>query len=174
MSGKRRFVEVAKEAMGRSVSDNLSKGIGCSDVRIVLEYVVKHSQRNVRFEWKKMKGRATDSKGWSMRDFAAGIVSKKGQYIVCGKAKRKSNKHVNLVKRVIDLDDRVKQIKVFTDNEVKGNCDHAMGIVSEGDGGDCKLYDNTWTVPEKSYTLPNFMSSLSSAKCCYFFNFIEL
>ena len=139
MSGKRRFVEVAKEAMGRSVSDNLSKGIGCSDVRIVLEYVVKHSQRNVRFEWKKMKGRATDSKGWSMRDFAAGIVSKKGQYIVCGKAKRKSNKHVNLVKRVIDLDDRVKQIKVFTDNEVKGNCDHAMGIVSEGDGGDCKL-----------------------------------
>ena len=100
---------MAKEAMGRSVSDNLSKGIGCSDVRIVLEYVVKHSQRNVRFEWKKMKGRATDSKGWSMRDFAAGIVSKKGQYIVCGKAKRKSNKHVNLVKRVIDLDDRVKQ-----------------------------------------------------------------
>ena len=36
MSGKRRFVEVAKEAMGRSVSDNLSKGIGCSDVRISL------------------------------------------------------------------------------------------------------------------------------------------
>ena len=55
MSGKRRFVEVAKEAMGRSASDNLSKGMGCSDVRIVLEHVVKHSQRNVRFEWKKME-----------------------------------------------------------------------------------------------------------------------
>ena len=109
-----------------------------------------------------------------MRDFAAGIVSKKWQYIVCGKAKRKSNKHVKLVKRVIDVVDKVKQIKVFTDNEVKGNCDHAMGIVREGYGGDCKLYDNTWTVPEKSYTLPNFMRSLSSAKCCYFFNLIEL
>ena len=62
---------------------------------------------------------------------------------------------------------------MFIDNEVKGNCDHAVGIVSEGDGGECKLYDNTWTVPVKSYTLPNFMSSLSSAKC-FFFNLIEL
>ena len=46
---------MANEAMGRSASDNLSKGMGCSDVRIVLEHVVKHSQRNVRFEWKKME-----------------------------------------------------------------------------------------------------------------------
>ena len=83
MSGTRKFVDVAKEAMGRS---SLSKGMGVSDVRIVLEHVVKHSQRRVRFEWKKMKGRASDSEGWSMRDFAAGIVSKKGQYIECGKA----------------------------------------------------------------------------------------
>ena len=85
MSGKRKFVDVAKEAMGRS---NLSKGVGFSDVRIVLEHVVKHSQRRIRFEWKRMKGRASDAKGWSMGDFAAGIVSKKGQYIVCGKAKQ--------------------------------------------------------------------------------------
>ena len=171
MSGKRKFVDVAKEAMGRS---SLSKGMGFSDVRIVLEHVVKHSQRRVRFEWKRMKGRASDAKGWSMGDFAAGIVSKKGQYIVCGKAKRNSSKHVKLVKRVNDVVNKVEQIKLFTDHEVKGSCDHAMGIVSEGDGGECKLYDNTWTVPVKSYTLPNFMSSLSSAKCCFFFNLIEL
>ena len=149
--------------MGRS---SLSKGIGYSDVRIVLEHVVKHSQRRVQFEWKKMKGRASNAKGWSMESFAAGIVSKKGQYVVCGKAKRNSNKHVKLVKRVTDVVNKVKQIKV---NEVKGNCDHAMGIVSEGDGGECKLYDNTWTVPEKSDTLPNFMSNPSRAKFCYFF-----
>ena len=58
MSGKRKFVDVAKEAMGRS---SLSKGIGYSDVRIVLEHVAKHSQRRVQFEWKKMKGRAMNS-----------------------------------------------------------------------------------------------------------------
>ena len=135
---------------------------------------MKYSQQRVQFEWKKMKGRASNAKGWSMESFAASIVSKKGQYVLCGKAKRNSNKRVKLVKRVIDVVDKVRQIKVFIDNEVKENCDHAMGIVSEGDGGECKLYDNTWTVPEKSYTLPNFMSSLSSAKCCYFFNLIEL
>ena len=71
--------------MGRS---SLSKGMGFSNVRIVLEHVLKQSQRRVRFEWKRMKGRASDAKGWSMGDFAAGIVSKKGQYIVCGKAKQ--------------------------------------------------------------------------------------
>ena len=50
-----------------------------------------------------MKGRASDAKGWSMGDFAAGIVSKKGQYIGRGKAKRNSSKHVKLVKRVNDV-----------------------------------------------------------------------
>ena len=64
MSGKRKFVDVAKETMGRS---SLSKGIDYSDVRIVLEHVVKHSQRRVQFEWKKMKGRASNAKGWSSR-----------------------------------------------------------------------------------------------------------
>ena len=41
--------------------------------------------------------------GAYMKDFAAGIVSKKGQYVVCGKAKRNSDKHVKLVKRVSDV-----------------------------------------------------------------------
>ena len=81
---------------------------------------------------------------------------------------------MKLVKRVNEIVNKVEQLKVYTDHEVKGSCEHAMGIVSEGDGGDCKLYDNTWTVPVKSYTLPNFMSSLSSANCCFFFNLIEL
>ena len=123
MSGTRKFVDVAKEAMGRS---SLSNGIGFSDVRIVLEHVVKHSQRRVRFERKRMKGRASDAKDWSMGDFAAGIVSKKGQYIVCGKAKRNSSKHVKLVKRVNEIVNKVEQMKVYTDHEVKGSCDHPM------------------------------------------------
>ena len=45
----------------------------------------------------------------------------------------------------------------------------AILIVSEGGGCELTLYDNTWTVPEKSDTLPNFMSNPSSAKFCYFF-----
>ena len=45
--------------------------------------------------------------GAYMKDFAAGIVSKKGQYVVCGKAKRNSDKHVKLVKRVSDVSDKV-------------------------------------------------------------------
>ena len=78
-----------------------------ADVRIVFEHVAKQSQLNVRFEWKKMEGRASDAKGWSIKDFAAGIVSKKGQYVMCGKAKRNSDKHVKLVKRVSDVSDKV-------------------------------------------------------------------
>ena len=72
MSGKRKFVDVAKEAMGRS---SLSKGMGFSDVRTVLEHVVKHSQRRVRFERKRMKGRASDAKGWSIKGFPSLALS---------------------------------------------------------------------------------------------------
>ena len=41
MSGKRRFVDLAKEAMGKRGSDDLTKGIGCMVVRIILEHVAK-------------------------------------------------------------------------------------------------------------------------------------
>ena len=64
--------------------------------------------------------------------------------MVCGKAKRNSNKHVKLVERVSDVSDKGTQMKVFIDNEVKGNCDHTMEIVSEGDGDECKLYDHNF------------------------------
>ena len=70
--------------------------------------------------------------------------------------------------------------KLLTDlyvaSETKGNCDHAMGIVSEGEGGECRLFDNTWTGNgnSKLYTMNSFASSLSNAQCCYFFNLTEL
>ena len=64
MSGKRRFVDVAKDTMGKSA-------IGCMDLRIVFEHVAKHSQRNVRFEWKKMKERASDGKPLMLHPFAS-------------------------------------------------------------------------------------------------------
>ena len=41
---------MAKEAMGKSARDKLTNGIGCADVRIIFEYVIKHSEWNVRFE----------------------------------------------------------------------------------------------------------------------------
>ena len=64
----------------------------------MLEYVSKHSKRSVQLEWKKMKDRASNVKQWSMNDVDAGVVKKKGQYVVCGEAKRRNNKHLNLVK----------------------------------------------------------------------------
>ena len=72
--------------------------IGCSDLRKMLEYVSKHSKRSVQLEWKKMKDRASNVKQWSMNDVDAGVVTNKGQYVVCGKAKRRNNKQLNLVK----------------------------------------------------------------------------
>ena len=53
----------------------------------MLEYVSKHSKRSVQLEWKKMKDRASNVKQWSMNDVDAGVVTNKGQYVVCGKAK---------------------------------------------------------------------------------------
>ena len=35
------------------------------------------------------------------------------------------------------------EIEVYVQNEMSGVSDHAMGVVSEGAGGECRLYDNT-------------------------------
>ena len=52
---------------------------------------------------------------------------------------------------------------------------HAMGIISKGVRGECRLYDNTWTgkTHSKLYTMGSFASSLGNAKCCSFFNLTE-
>ena len=64
---------------------------------------------------------------------------------------------------------------LYVDNETKGDRDHAMGIISKGVRGECRLYDNTWTgkTHSKLYTMGSFASSLGNAKCCSFFNLTE-
>ena len=49
----------------------------------------------------------------------------------------------------------------------------AILIVSEGGGCELGLYYNSWTVSDKPYTLPNFMSNLGGARYCHFLNLIE-
>ena len=170
MDGTRKFVE----AMGKDGSDKLLKGIGASEVKKTLNHIVKQSNRSLYFELIQMKGRASNDKKWSMSSFEDGVVGKRGQYVVCGKAKWNNSKHLTLVKRLVKLGEKEEQIKLYRESEAKGGCDHAMGIVSEGKGGECRLYDNTWNVDYKLYSVSNFVSSLASAKCCFFFNLIEL
>ena len=177
MDGTRKFVDVAKEAMGKSENDKLVMGVGVGDVRKTLEFIVKTTKVRYRFEWKKLKGLHATKKSWNMHSFKSGIVNRRGQYVVCGQAKRKSVRHESLCKKLAGLNGQDNlSADLYVASETKGNCDHAMGIVSEGEGGECRLFDNTWTGNgnSKLYTMNSFASSLSNAQCCYFFNLIEL
>ena len=177
MDGTRKFVDVAKEAMGKSENDKLVTGVDVGDVRKTLEFTVQSAKVRYRFEWRKLKGLHATQKSWNMNSFESGIVKRRGQYIICGQAKRNSIRHESLCKKLAGLSGQEKLLTdLYVASETKGSCDHAMGIVSEGEGGECRLFDNTWTGNgnSKLYTMNSFASSLSNAQCCYFFNLTEL
>ena len=112
-----------------------------------------------------------------MHSLKSGVVNRWGQYVVCGQAKRKSIRHESLCKKLAGLNGQEKlSADLYVASETKGNCDHAMGIVSEGEGGECRLFDNTWTGNgnSKLYTMNSFASSLSNANklsCLMLFRF---
>ena len=58
------------------------------------------------------------------------------------------------------------EIEVYVQNEMSGVSDHAMGVVSEGAGGECRLYDNTWNVSHKLFSMENVINTLVSASQC--------
>ena len=70
-----------------------------------------------------------------------------------------------------NLDDAIEE---YVQYEISGASDHAMDFVSEGAGGECRLYDNTWNVSHKLFLMQNVSISLVSASQCYFFELIEV
>ena len=70
-----------------------------------------------------------------------------------------------------DVSDAVEK---YVESGVSGPPDHAMGVNSDGEGIDCRLYDNTWTSPYKSFPVKNVTSSLVNATCCYNFELTEM
>ena len=75
MNGTKKFVDVAKEAMGKGQSDKLLKGVRVSEIGKTFEYVVKSSKVSLKFEWKRMKGLNSKNKLWNMNSFKSGIAN---------------------------------------------------------------------------------------------------
>ena len=76
MDGTRKFVDVAKEAIGKSENDKLVVGVGVGDVRKTLEFIVKTTKVRYRFEWKKLKGLPAPKKSWNMHSLKSGVVNR--------------------------------------------------------------------------------------------------
>ena len=174
MSGTRKFADVAKEALGKDTSDKLHKGLSTTDMRIVFEQLVEKSDKPWRFRWAKIKGRAYEHRKWDMKSFVGGVIRKRGQYVLMGKAKWNCDKHNAFVKRFKDAKNVSDAVEEYVKNEADGPPDHAMGINSDGEGIDCRLYDNTWTSPYKLFSVKNLTSSLVNATCCYNFELTEM
>ena len=144
------------------------------DVRVILEKLVAKSNGKWRFTWKPKKGLKYGERKWCLKSIMKGVVSRRGQYIVLGKARWNNRKHGAFVKRVCKLKNLDDAIVEYVQNEISGASDHAMGVVSEGAGGECRLYDNTWDVSHKLFSMENVTSSLVRASQCYFFELIEV
>ena len=86
--------------------------VGVGDVRKTLEFIVKTTKVRYRFEWKKLKGLHATKKSWNMHSFKSGIVNRRGQYVVCGQAKRKSIRHEGLCKKLAGLNGQICMLRV--------------------------------------------------------------
>ena len=170
MNGTRKFSDVAKEALGLE----LLKGISTVDVRVILEKLVTKSNGKWRFTRKPKKRLQYGERKWCLKSIMKGVVNWQGQYIVLGKARWCNRKHGAFVKRVCKLENLDDAIEEYVQNEIRGASDHAMGFVSKGAGGECRLYDNTWNVSHKLFSMQNVSSSLVSASQCYLFELIEV
>ena len=92
-----------------------------------------------------MKGFDANKKLWNTNNFKSSIADRKGQNVICGKAKWRNVKYDTLCKKVAkkgqEVESRRSRGGVTKLYGIKGDCDHDMGIVSEGVGGNCRLYD---------------------------------
>ena len=92
-------MNVAKEAMGKDISDKLMKGVGVNDVRKTFEYIVKSSKASLIFEWKRMKGLDAKNILCNILDRKK-RADRKGQYVICGNAKRWNVKYDTSCKKI--------------------------------------------------------------------------
>ena len=78
--------------------------VGVSDVRKTLKYIVKSTKVPLKFEWKRMKGFDANKKLWNTNNFKSSIADRKGQNVICGKAKWRNVKYDTLCKKVANLE----------------------------------------------------------------------
>ena len=138
--------------MMRSVVPNssrsLSRGASSNDAHNLIKLIVENNAllgKSVKYVWQRQGQNVKSGHGWKVTDLKKTVLSKVGKYVVFGKAKKNSDKHVNFIKKLRKLrnDDEVaaEWVKVADGHSAH---DHGVGIIVSDDLT-TKLIDNGCT-----------------------------
>ena len=127
--------------MGRDMKDKLHKGINPSDVVYWLEYVKDYwfgLGISLDYNWRPVK-----VYGGFVRNMVKSVISRKGNYVLLGRATRNNNVYADLLTRfaggkknkakkiakvVVSEEEKMKMYAQVAVKCARSSCDHAMGL----------------------------------------------
>jgi hypothetical protein len=126
-------------------SKNFSYGASSNDAHNLIKKVVENNSllgKSVKYVWKRQGQNIKGGHGWKVTDLRKTVLSKVGKYVIFGKAKQNSLKHIALIKKLkkIGNDDEVAAEWVKTANGHSAH-NHGVGIIVSDDLS-VKLIDN--------------------------------
>ena len=175
LNGKEQFLHVVQDSLGLVRRDSFKNGLASSDIVLFLNYFVKlyaEQGRVVNYTWKRLRELRGRNRRWTMKSLEGGVISRSGCYVMFGRAKRSNAVYVNTLKRLKKTDTLSAAIEEYVGNGKITGADHAMGVCV-GDDLSVKMYDNSWRVDHKTFSVVNFLSSLSNVAYCFCFELSE-
>ena len=154
----------------------LLKGATSNDAHNLIRKIVENNRligKNVKYTWRRQGQNVRSGHGWKVTDLKKTVLSKVGKYVIFGKAKMNSYKHIALIRKLKKLanDDEVAAEWVKT---AKGHSahDHGVGIIVSDDMS-VKLIDNGCDNGCKLFTMVNLANRLDDVTVCYKFDLYE-
>ena len=166
--------EVFKEALGVNSEDIFEDGISAKDMYTVFTHIVlENEKRGIKlgFVWSRVR----PTGGFNVSRMDEFLLSRKGRYVLLGKAKDRSEEWERLMKRLKKAKEQDVQLKIFaktSDKVSKKRIDHAMGLYVESDKMSC--FNNGYARGVMPFTVLNIASQMESINEGYYVDLFKL
>jgi hypothetical protein len=166
--------EVFKNALGLESGEIFDDGISAKDMHRVFSYIViENEKRGIKlgFEWRRVR----PTGGFKVSRLKEFLLSRKGRYVLLGKAKDRSEDWENLMKRLKKAKEDDVQLTLYaktSDKVSKKRMDHAMGLYVDDDKILC--FNNGYKRGMLPYTVLNIASQMESINEGYYVDLFKL
>jgi hypothetical protein len=178
MGNTRDFVLEMKKSMQLLPTQGFMKGISSYNINYFLHTLSKEYKalgRNVKFTWLKV-GR---NKGRKHRGLTGGsieklVLSRKGQYVLVGKAKIDNSVHKAFIRRLAHGKTERHRFLMYA-NRARGrlSANHAIGI-SVDDKLKALYYDNACIKKPRKFEVLALARKITDITNCFVFNIFEM
>jgi hypothetical protein len=165
---------VVKKALELKDDHIFEHGISAKDIYRVFIYVVMENEKRgikLGFVWSRVR----PTGGFQVSRMREFLLSRKGRYVLLGKAKDRSDEWEKLMKRLKREKEEDVQLMLYaktSDKVSKKRIDHAMGLHVEDDKMSC--FNNGYTRGMMPYTVLSIASQMESINEGYYVDLFKL